>query len=40
MHDIARLIENELLSCDPYVAALQKHFDELDHSKFFLVDAI
>jgi predicted RNase H-like nuclease (RuvC/YqgF family) len=39
MHGVARLVESELLNCDPYVAALHKHFEELDHSKFPLVEA-
>jgi hypothetical protein len=39
MHDIDRLVESELLSCDPYLADLRKHFDKFDHSRFSLVDA-
>jgi hypothetical protein len=39
MHDVARLVEIELLSCDPYISALQKHFEEFDNSKLSLVEA-
>jgi hypothetical protein len=39
MNDVARLVESELLSCDPYIAALKKHFEEFDHSKLSLVKA-
>jgi hypothetical protein len=39
MRDVARLVEIELLNCDPYVASLQKHFEEFDHSTFSLVEA-
>jgi hypothetical protein len=39
MHDVAHLVEIELLNCEPYVASLQKHFEEFDHSTFSLVEA-